>query len=186
MTDVPDTTWNGTLRSGLAVTVRSVRPDDRERIATAFRNLDKASVYTRMFSYKAALSDSELDRMVNVDPRREVALVVTTGAGADETIIATARYIELEPQAGKRAAEVAFVVEEDYQGQGIAGRLLGALARRARANGVERFEAEVLTENRAMLAVFAKSGMPMSRRQDGDVVHVALSLEPSPESPGAQ
>jgi len=184
MTKVLGTLWSGVLRNGVPVSVRPLRPDDRERIAKAFGKLDRESIYTRVFSYKGQLSEAELDRIVNVDPRREVALVVTTGVGDDEAIIASARYFEGEPRAGGRTAEVAFLVEEDYQGLGIAGRLLSALARIAAANGIERLEAEVLAENKPMLAVFARSGLPMSRCPEGGVVHLTLSLgSPAPDAP---
>jgi GNAT superfamily N-acetyltransferase len=68
-------------------------------------------------------------------------------------------------------------VEEDYQGQGIASCLLGHLIRIARAKGRSRFCADVLANNRAMLSVFERSGLPMQKRQFQDVIHVTLSLE---------
>jgi RimJ/RimL family protein N-acetyltransferase len=67
-------------------------------------------------------------------------------------------------------------VEEDYQGQGIASRILKHLIHIAREKGVSRFEAEVLAENRAMLAVFARSGLPMKKSLEEGAVHVSLSL----------
>ncbi len=71
---------------------------------------------------------------------------------------------------------MAFVVEEDYQGQGIASRLLRHLADIARERGIATFEADVLAENKSMLAVFSRSGLPMRKRLDGGTVHVTLSL----------
>ena len=73
------------------------------------------------------------------------------------------------------------MVDNHHQGQGIAGKLLKHLAAIARARGIVALEADVLAENKAMLAVFAKSGLPMSKRRDGGVVHVSLAL--SSESP---
>ena len=113
---------------------------------------------------------------MRVDPAGDVALVVTIGSGADETIIASGRCIASGSEGGERAAEVAFVVEEDYHGLGIASRLLRHLIEIARMRGITSLEADVLTGNKSMLAVFAKSGLPMQRRYDGGTTHVTLSL----------
>jgi RimJ/RimL family protein N-acetyltransferase len=175
MTDPRDFSCAETLRNGLPVTIRHLRADDRERIAKAVRQLDRESVYTRLFSYRKELTESGLDRIMRVDPEREVALVVTAGAGDDEMVIASGRYF-VSPDGEERTAEVAFVVEEDYQGLGIAGRLLRHFARIAREQGITAFEADVLARNKSMLAVFARSGLPMRTRHEGGTVHVTLSL----------
>ena len=74
------------------------------------------------------------------------------------------------------AAEVAFLVEEDYHGLGIARRILQHLGRIAIERGLVRFEAEVLPYNSAMLKVFAASGWPMSKRSEDGSLHVILDL----------
>lgn len=176
MTNASGFTRAETLRNGLAVTIREMRPDDRDRVAAAVGNLDRESVYLRLFSHRKELTAAGLDRIMTVDPEREVALLVTKGAGRDETVIGSGRYFAAgEPRPG-RAAEIAFVVDEDHQGLGIAGRLLAHLSDIARGRGIVAFEADVLAGNEPMLAVFARSGLPLRRRSDGGVVHVTLSL----------
>jgi RimJ/RimL family protein N-acetyltransferase len=165
-----------TLKNGVNVSMRAIRPDDRERLARAFRNLDRESVYTRFFRYVLELTERDLKRATETDPEREVALVVTVGSGADEIIIGSGRYIVSETAGGGRSAEVAFMVEEDYQGLGIAGLILRRLAEIGRQRKISSFEAEVLAENSSMLRVFARSGLPMKKRRDGGVIHVELSL----------
>jgi RimJ/RimL family protein N-acetyltransferase len=176
VTDPRDLHVAATLRNGTPVTIRHVRLDDRDRFAKAFRGLERESVYTRFFRYIAEPTAAQLTRATQApDPDREVALVVTTGAGDDEAIIAGGRYI-VQNVAGKRTAEIAFMVEEDYQGLGIAGRILRHLVEIGRQQQVGSFEAEVLSGNASMLRVFARSGLPMKQRRDGDVVHIELSL----------
>ena len=165
-----------TLRNGLAVTIRALRPDDRERMAAAVRKLDRESIYMRLFSYRSALTEASLDRIMRFDPESEVALLVTLGAGPDETVIGAGRYVVSGSEQGGRSAEVAFMVEEDYHGLGIAGRLLRHLAGIARGKGIATFAADILAENKSMLAVFARSGLPMQKRRDGGIVHLTLSL----------
>jgi RimJ/RimL family protein N-acetyltransferase len=172
-----------TLKSGLAVTIRPLRPDDRERIAAAVRNLDRESVYFRLFSYRGELTERGLDRIMAVAPTREVVLVVTRSEGDAETVIGSGRLVESDAKNVERTAEVAFLVDNRHHGQGIGGRLLKHLATIARARGIVALEAEVLAENKPMLAVFAKSGLPMSKRREGGVVHVTLSLALRSESP---
>lgn len=176
MTGAHDFRAQETLRNGAAVTIRAARPDDRERIAQAFAKLDRESVYTRYFSYKQELSASEFGQLDAMDFIRDVMLVVTTDIAGQEAVIASARCIAHDEADGTLTAEVAFTVEEDYRGNGIAARLLAHLVRIARGSGIARLEAEVLPRNKAMLAVFRKSGLPVSERRDGGVVHVELAL----------
>jgi RimJ/RimL family protein N-acetyltransferase len=103
-------------------------------------------------------------------------LVVTLGAGSDETVIGAGRYVAIGSEQGERSAEVAFMVEEDYHGLGIAGRVLKHLAGIARSKGIASFEADVLSGNTSMLRVFERSGLPMRKRHEGGTVHVTLSL----------
>jgi RimJ/RimL family protein N-acetyltransferase len=165
-----------TLRNGLAVTVRALRPDDRDKIARAVRGLDRESIYTRLFSYRNELTEAGLKRIMRFDPESEVVLVVTLGSGDNETVIGSGRYVVRRDKANVRSAEVAFVVEEDYHGLGIAGRLLRHLAEVARAQGIAQFDASVLPRNKAMLAVFERSGLPMRKRTADGEVHVTLAL----------
>jgi len=180
MSDPRGFTSAHTLRNGLAVTIRHLRADDRERIARAVRQLDRESVYTRLFSYRKELTEAGLDRIMRVEPDREVALVVITRVGEDEIVIGSGRYVVVNPDDPERSAEVAFVVEEDYQGLGIASRLLRLLAQIAREQGIAALEADVLAGNKSMLAVFARAGGPMTTRRDGGTVHVTLDLRDAP------
>ena len=113
MTDANDFVWSETLRNGLSVTIRPLRHDDRDRIAAAIGELGRESIYTRLFSYRTELTEAGLDRIMTVDPAREAALVVTIGAGNDETVIGSGRFVASAGPGVERAAEIAFVVEED-------------------------------------------------------------------------
>ncbi|HYT98716.1 MAG TPA: GNAT family N-acetyltransferase [Casimicrobiaceae bacterium] len=176
MIDARNYVARDSLRNGTPVTIRAVRSGDRDRVARAFGNLERDSVYTRFFTYKKALSDAELASIDAMDFVNDVMLIATVARDADEIVIGSARYIAQNAPDGNRAAEVAFTVEEDYQGKGLAGRLIGHLIGIARQLGIARFEADVLSGNKAMLAVFARSGLPMRQRREGGVVHITLAL----------
>ena len=164
------------LKNGQTVTVRAIRADDKEKIDRTFRNLERESVYTRLFTHKTELTDGDLKKITEIDFEREVGLVVTLGSGAEEVIIGSGRYFAFEGADGKGHAEVAFMVEEEYQGQGMARLIMGHLAAIARSRGIAFFDAEVLPENKAMLTAFARSGFPMTQNYAEDVMHVMLTL----------
>ncbi len=158
-----------TLNDGSPVTIRAARPDDKERIVTAFLALGPRSIYARFFHAKTELSEQELRQLTEIDFVGAVVLLATIGAQLPETLIGLGRYV-----ASGRSAEVAFVVADDYAGRGIGGRLLHHLTQIARENGLARFEADVLEDNAAMLAVFRDSGLPMTTTHADGITHVTL------------
>jgi GNAT superfamily N-acetyltransferase len=153
------------------ITIRAIRRGDRERIVKAFRGLDRSSVYLRFFSQKKELEDEELRRVTECDGVSEVALVATVGSGDREIIVGLGEYAR-----SGAAADIAFAVEEDFQRRGIASRLLQQLVDIGRANGIVRFEADVLAENTPMLAVLRNSGLRMRTSHGQGVVHATLFL----------
>lgn len=177
MYDIKSFKTSEILKNGMAATIRSVRPSDKELLVEAFSNLESETIYTRFFHAKTSLTDAELARITEPDFVKEVGLVATIDRADKEVVIGAARYVMLP--AGREeecSAEVAFLVEEDYQGLGIASRLLGHLVRIAREQGVKRFEAEVLARNSAMLAVFRRSGLDCQLRHETGEIHITMPL----------
>src|SRR4029453_1824766 len=160
------------LSVGPLITVRAIRKDDKERLLKAFRALDREAVYSRFFSPKANLTNAELEQVTEVDFRQVVALVATSQVNGEEIVVGDGRYAGARPE----CAEIAFIVAEPYRGRGIASLLLRHLARIAQNAGLSAFEAEVLAYNAPMLAVLQRSGLPICRRRDGDIIHVTLCL----------
>lgn len=167
------------LRNGTPVVIRAIRPDDRSRVVRAFHELEPESIYTRLFSYRKDLTEAELDQFTRVDFVDSVVLVVAKeGAAGDEVLIGGVSYFARTAADGSRVAEVAFTIEEDYQGQGLAGKLLEAAAGLARSQGIARFEAEVLPTNAAMLSVFRRSGLALTELAREGEIHVEMALTP--------
>ncbi|MDQ4046599.1 MAG: GNAT family N-acetyltransferase, partial [Actinomycetota bacterium] len=79
-------------------------------------------------------------------------------------------------------AEVAFNIADRHQGRGIGSILLEHLAAAARENGIRRFTAEVLPENRKMLAVFSEAGYDVKRHFDDGVVSLEFNIDPTDKS----
>jgi RimJ/RimL family protein N-acetyltransferase len=164
------------MRDGTPVVIRAVRADDRPRIVRAFHELDPESIYTRLFSYRKELSESDLDRVAAVDFVDAFVLVVAREGDGDEVLIGGVSFYARVAGDGKRVAEVAFTIEEDYQGLGLASKLLELAAELAWHQGIVRLEAEVLPVNQPMLGVFRRSGLPIVEELREDVIHVEMDL----------
>ncbi len=162
------------LGNGDAVFIRPLTPDDRHTLAEFHQRQSSESIYRRFFSPKPRLTERELDHFTNIDMTDRVALIVEQHG----EMLAWASY---ERWPGRDEAEAAFMVDDAHQGRGIATLLLEHLAAIARANGIRRFTAEVLGDNRAMLTVFAKAGWPLQRRFDSGVVDLDWELADTEE-----
>jgi RimJ/RimL family protein N-acetyltransferase len=165
------------LRDGMPVLIRSIRPDDRDRIIAAFHKLDPETIYTRFFSAKKELTEADLGRIDASDFVHAVTLVATLGEGEDEVIIGGGAYTVLERPGEPPTAEVSFTIEEDYHGQGLSTLFMQLLTQIGRERGIRRFEAEVLAGNTPMLKVFKRSGLPMHSHIEDGVVHVQMELD---------
>ena len=162
------------LGSGDTAFIRPITADDKAALAEFHRRQSPESIYRRYFSPKPELNEKELDHFTAVDMVDRAALAVES----HDEFIAWASY---ERWPGRNEAEAAFMVADNRQGEGIATLLLEHLAAIARSNGIERFTAEVLGDNRAMLAVFAKAGWPLKRRFDSGVVDLDWDLATTDE-----
>ena len=176
MIDARKYTASEILRDGTPVTIRAICREDSNRILTAFNHLDRESVYTRFFTYKKGLADAELKNLTDVNFDHVMALVVMTRTGDHESLIGGGRYCSEVALHGSQSAELAFMTGNDYRGRGIASLVLRHLILIGRDQGLLWFEADVLAQNQAMLAVIRGSGLAMEQRRDGNVVHVTLSL----------
>jgi nucleotide-binding universal stress UspA family protein/RimJ/RimL family protein N-acetyltransferase len=141
-----------TLSDGSRVLIRPIAPEDRDELAAGFERLSPESRYRRFFGAMARLSPADLDRLTQVDHHDHEALVAIdeeSGRG-----VAVARFVRIGPE----VAEPAVVVADDWQRRGLAGRLLGLLVERALEEGIVRFRAPVLAQNRAAIAVLRRLG----------------------------
>ena len=160
-----------TTTAGTKLHVRPIRPDDADRLVTFHGGLSPDSVYRRYFFIHPRLTALEVERLTCVDYVDRLALVVED----DERLVAVGRF-DRRPGAGE--AEVAFIVADRYQHHGVGALLLDLLAHAAWRHGVTEFVAVTLTENRAMLGVFAASGFKVRTTREGDTVYVRFPIEP--------
>ncbi|GIF66948.1 GNAT family N-acetyltransferase [Asanoa ishikariensis] len=164
------------LSDGTTVHVRQIEPTDAPAIVETHARFSERTRYLRYFSPYPRIPERDLLRFVTVDHRDREAFVVEVGG----RIAAIGRYDRLGPDAGD--AEVAFVVEDAYQGRGIGPLLMEHLAAAARDAGITRFVAEVLPANATMLRVFSDFGYEVERKYADGVVHLAFPIAPTESS----
>ncbi len=164
------------LADGGTVHVRPIRPDDSSAHRAFFARQSEQSVYFRFFGPRSELTDREVTHFTTVDYHDRMAFV----AFLRDEMVAIGRYDRLS---GRDEAEVAFAVADAHQGRGLATLLLEYLATYAAAEGITRFSADTLIDNRRMLEVFQTAGFRReSRSIEHGVVHLAFDIEPTGES----
>ncbi|HVP78883.1 MAG TPA: GNAT family N-acetyltransferase [Thermodesulfobacteriota bacterium] len=164
------------LRDQRTVTIRAIRPDDKGLIIDGLNNVSAESIYRRFLAIRKELTAEGLKIVTEVDFVNVVALVAIVEKDGNDQIAGGGRYIRTGPSGSGQRAEVAFLIGDAFQGLGIASLLFKHLVAIARDSGITQFEAEVLPSNEAMLRVFARSGLPVTRTGTGGTVHVSMEL----------
>ena len=161
------------LRDGSEVIVRPLTPEDKPLLLEGFGSFGELSRYQRFMAHKKQLSLKELAYFTDIDHTDHEAIGAldpTTGRGAG-----VARFIRERP--GGTVAEAAVAVVDSWQGRGLGGVLLEHLAERATEVGVTEFSASLLTDNRAMLALFARLGRIDVRHDEGATARLNVCLD---------
>jgi GNAT superfamily N-acetyltransferase len=162
-----------TLRDGARVTLRPIAPEDKPLIAASFERLSEESRYRRFFTSKKELSAADLDYLVDVDHSDHEAIIAVDRLSGEA--VGVARYVRSNDDAA--VAELAVTVIDDWQGRGLGRLLLTRLTDRARREGVRRFSAVVLGQNREALGFFNSLG-DVRREYDAGMVELAIELPP--------
>jgi GNAT superfamily N-acetyltransferase len=170
MSDAANYSATDALRDGRTVEIRAQRSNDREGMQAAIVRSSSGSLYRRFFAVRREFSEKEADYFLDIDFVNHVALVAVADDAGQPTIVGGGRYVVVQPG----QAEVAFAIVDAYQGLGIGSALMRHLATLGREAGLRELIAEVLAENVPMLNVFERSGLPISTRREGRVVHVTL------------
>jgi GNAT superfamily N-acetyltransferase len=153
------------FKNGLKVRFRAIKPSDEEDMRRLFYRFSDQTVYRRFFYPIKTMPHHKMQQYVNIDYNSVLSVVALVGDPGEGTIIAEARYAKDEQGA---YGDVAFVVEETYQGVGIATYLYEMLISLAKERGLKGFTADVLQTNKAMMRAFEKGHLPITvRLKDG-------------------
>jgi len=159
------------LRDGSTLRLRAPAHDDADALAAFFAGLSERSFYLRFHGVRR-VDDDLVRHFLEPDWQDRGVLIGELG----DRIVAVAEYMRLRDES---AAEAAFAVADELQGRGIGTRLLERLAALAAEQGIERFVAEVMPENLAMLGVFEGAGLEVTRELDGGEFEVRFPIAPT-------
>jgi GNAT superfamily N-acetyltransferase len=141
------------LSTGKAIEFRPLLPSDEFAFRNFFYSLQAQTVYLRFFYHRKIFSHKTIqEQWANVDYRKNMSIIGLVSKGGHKEIMAIGSYADAE----EGWAEVAMVIREDFQGQGLGSHLLGILEGIAVENHCRGFTAVVLEENIAMIRVFKK------------------------------
>ena len=156
-------------RIGTRVSIRAATPRDAERLRRMFSRVSPETIRRRFHIPYPDVPERTLALMLDVDHHDKESLVAVAEG---EEVVGHAMYASL---GDGREAEMAIIVEDGWQSKGVGKSLLSELAQRARLRGIEAFTAEVLGENRRMLALAAIFAGTDHTLKDG-VYHVRMPL----------
>lgn len=169
-----------TLKDGLEVKIRPIKPSDEDMMRRLFYNFSDESKYFRYFASKPVMPHKDMQPYVNIDYQEVLSVVAVVEKGRNERIIAEARYAYDQRD---DAYEIAFIVDEEFQGKGLATFLCDYLIKIARDRGIARFVALVLPRNESMLKVFDKCVVKPSQsfEENSYVLRFDLTAAPGAE-----
>jgi len=166
------------LRDGSTAFVRLSEPGDLDALREFFHQLSPESKRRRFFSAADPAETLLRKQCDSSNPRAQLTLIVSRVVEGTSRIIATGSYVARD----ETTAEVAFAVDDEFQGKGLGGLLLERLALLAARHGFVRFWALTRVENRLMLETFRQSGFPLHSKVEDECVEIDFSVAPSEDS----
>jgi GNAT superfamily N-acetyltransferase len=172
-TQLPGDETERTTRTGIKITLRPVRKDDKELLRSFAGTLSEEDLHFRFFRHVEPDEDL-LNRLVDIDPREQTAILALVWSGETERIVGVGRsFMDRE----SATAEVVITVSDDCRNKGIGRELLLHLISLARAQGLKGLTAQVLADNAAMLRLLRSlEGIEydMQRRLDAGVFYLKM------------
>jgi RimJ/RimL family protein N-acetyltransferase len=162
------------LDGGARVLIRPIEPGDKEKLVDGLRRLSDESIRKRFLASKLRFSRAELRYLTEIDGVNHIALVAVLEDDPDQ-LVAVARCVRLPDRLG--TAEMAIVVGDPWQGQGLGRELARRLADAALAVGIRRFAATMLGDNvaaRRLMRTFSRR--LEEARMSGGVREVLIEL----------
>jgi GNAT superfamily N-acetyltransferase len=153
------------------VVVRPIEPGDKDAVAGAFDRLSADSRYMRFLTAIDELGPAELAYLTEVDHHDHEALIAFDAQTGDA--VGVGRFVRTD---ATPSAEAAVTVIDDWQGRGLGTALCNLIAERAREEGITRFTALLLAENRQMLDVLASLGPAEVISRDAGTIDVAVEI----------
>jgi acyl-CoA synthetase (NDP forming)/GNAT superfamily N-acetyltransferase len=163
------------LADGTTVEIRPAGPGDFDAVKAMHAAMSPDNTYMRFFNISRLVAEAEARRICRDQAPGRMALLALAGG----EVVGVASYVESGEHPHR--AEVAFAVADHMHHRGIATLLLEHLVSYARSHQITTLTAETLTENKAMLSVFADAGLPVERHYADGIFELTFPL-PSEEA----
>jgi GNAT superfamily N-acetyltransferase len=164
------------LDNGLEIVIRPIRPSDKPLLADGITRLSPRSARFRFLAPKNRLTSAELRYLTEIDFVDHYALVAERPGG--RRLAAVGRWVRDAERPD--VAEMAIVVDDPLQRQGLGSALAYALADAARARGIGRFTGTALTENAAAARLFRRLSPHAEIRVEGATYELSAELAAAP------
>lgn len=151
--------------------IRDITPADKPALSRLHARLSEESRYRRFHAQKADLTKGDLRYLTEVDGHAHVALVAEDPSRPGE-LLGVTRAVSLDDQSGE--AEIAIVVRDDVQAEGLGAVLVEAIRRRAADEGMGALIAEVQADNHRALRFFQGQGARQRATGYGAVYSLVL------------
>ena len=161
--------WIEPLRSGGSVWIRLARPEDADLVAAMHERCSEQTLYRRYLTAVGQWRDVTLRRLTG--GHRGATLV----AMSEDDAIVGLGHVFPYPTEG-HPAEIAVIVEDDFQGRGIGTRLVLHLLDLAERLGFDEVVATVLAQNSEMLRVLDATRLVWTRQVEGGTITLRAPL----------
>jgi len=163
-----------TFKNNVVVRFRPIKPSDEEQMRRLFYRFSDESIYNRYFHTITTMPHSKMQDYVNIDWRNTLSIVGMVGEPGHGILISEARYLQ---ETSSKKAEIAIIVDENYNSLGIATHMVTLLMRLGKDRGVLNFNAEVLFSNHKIMRVFKKVFPDLKCRLENGVYSVVMPVE---------
>ncbi len=166
-----DIAYTHTFKDNMIVHFRVMKPSDEDDMRRLFYRFSDKAVYYRYFSPIKTMPHKKMQEYVNINYGRTISIVGILEDGGAERLITEGRYVKSD---NGRSADVAFIVDEKYQGSGVGTYLFELLINIAKSRGIKGFTADVLTDNKSMMKVFEKNQYSLRAVVEGGIYAVTI------------
>ncbi len=160
------------LKNGQGLFFKPASPNDIPAVASFMKRISKESLRMRFMASVSEIPEKVISELCSGDFTQNGCLLAIIGDD-EPKVVGLGNYISM---GNGRSAEVAFLIEDSFQGKGIGTLLLERLSGLAAANGFVELEAEVLPDNQPMINVMKSSGFENHQLWDSDTVHIELPV----------
>ena len=157
------------LKNDLQVEVRPIRPEDAKAEAEFVYNMSSQSKYFRFMHAVNELTPEMLSRFTKIDYDREMAFVAMAYQNGKEIMVGVSQYV-INPD--KQSCEFAVALADDWQGLGLARKLMLILMEHIRERDLKVIEGTVLRNNTAMDHLMESLGFVKSPSPDDHEINI--------------